>query len=54
MGGLGPMAGQNHHSVQYTPEQIPYAIDRYVKETTRPPSFGSKATNTIVEPISFS
>jgi GST-like protein len=35
MGGLGPMAGQNHHFVQYAPEQLPYAIDRYVKETTR-------------------
>lgn len=35
MGGLGPMAGQNHHFVQYAPEPIPYAIDRYVKETNR-------------------
>ena len=35
MGGLGPMAGQNHHFIQYAPEQIPYAIDRYVKETAR-------------------
>ena len=35
MGGLGPMAGQNHHFKQYAPEQIPYAIDRYVKETNR-------------------
>jgi GSH-dependent disulfide-bond oxidoreductase len=35
MGGLGPMAGQNHHFVQYAPEPIPYAIDRYVKETAR-------------------
>ena len=35
MGGLGPMAGQNHHFVQYAPEQIPYAIDRYVNETNR-------------------
>jgi GSH-dependent disulfide-bond oxidoreductase len=35
MGGLGPMAGQNHHFVQYAPEQIPYAIERYVKETNR-------------------
>jgi len=33
MGGLGPMAGQNHHFSQYAPEKIPYAIDRYVKET---------------------
>lgn len=35
MGGLGPMAGQNHHFVQYAPEPIAYAIDRYVKETAR-------------------
>ena len=35
MGGLGPMAGQNHHFKQYAPETIPYAIDRYVKETNR-------------------
>jgi GST-like protein len=35
MGGLGPMAGQNHHFVQYAPEKIPYAIERYVNETSR-------------------
>ena len=35
MGGLGPMAGQNHHFSQYAPEKIPYAIDRYVNETNR-------------------
>ncbi len=35
MGGLGPMAGQNHHFSQYAPETIPYAIERYVKETAR-------------------
>lgn len=35
MGGLGPMAGQNHHFGHYAPERIPYAIDRYVKETAR-------------------
>ena len=35
MGGLGPMAGQNHHFGQYAPEKIPYAIDRYVNETNR-------------------
>src|SRR6056300_1056632 len=27
MGGLGPMAGQNHHFVSYAPDPIPYAID---------------------------
>ena len=35
MAGLGPMAGQNHHFSQYAPEKIPYAIERYVKETER-------------------
>ena len=33
--GLGPMAGQNHHFSQYAPERIPYATERYVKETGR-------------------
>ena len=35
MGGLGPMAGQNHHFTQYASEKVPYAIDRYVRETGR-------------------
>ncbi len=35
MAGLGPMAGQNHHFVQYAPVKIQYAIDRYVNETNR-------------------
>ena len=35
MGGLGPMAGQNHHFNMYAPEKIPYAINRYVAETNR-------------------
>lgn len=35
MGGLGPMAGQNHHFAIYAPEKLPYAIERYVKETNR-------------------
>jgi len=35
MGGLGPMAGQNHHFTQYAQEKLPYAIDRYVNETAR-------------------
>jgi GST-like protein len=35
VGGLGPMAGQNHHFSQYAPEKLPYAITRYVKETNR-------------------
>jgi GST-like protein len=33
--GLGPMAGQNHHFSRYAPEPIPYAIERYLKETNR-------------------
>ncbi|MGF1486746.1 MAG: glutathione S-transferase N-terminal domain-containing protein [Prochloraceae cyanobacterium] len=35
IGGLGPMAGQNHHFSQYAPEKIPYAIERYINETNR-------------------
>lgn len=35
VGGLGPMAGQNHHFGIYAPESIPYAINRYVNETNR-------------------
>ena len=35
IGGLGPMAGQNHHFSRYAPEKIPYAVERYVKETNR-------------------
>jgi GSH-dependent disulfide-bond oxidoreductase len=35
VGGLGPMLGQNHHFNQYAPEKIPYAIQRYIKETER-------------------
>ena len=29
------MLGQNHHFTRYAPDPIPYAIDRYVKETNR-------------------
>jgi GST-like protein len=29
------MAGQNHHFALYAPEKLPYAIDRYVRETGR-------------------
>jgi len=35
VGGLGPMAGQNHHFAIYAPEKLPYAVDRYVNETNR-------------------
>jgi GST-like protein len=35
MGGIGPMFGQTHHFRKFAPEPIPYAIDRYSKETRR-------------------
>ena len=35
MGGLGPMAGQNGHFNVYAPEKIPYAMERYTRETAR-------------------
>ena len=35
VGGLGPMAGQNHHFKQYAREKLTYAIERYVNETNR-------------------
>lgn len=35
MGGFGPMLGQNHHFSQFAPEKVPYAIERYQKETER-------------------
>ncbi len=35
MSGFGPMLGQNHHFTRYAPEKIPYAIDRYQRETER-------------------
>lgn len=35
VGGLGPMAGQNHHFGLFAVEKIPYAIKRYVDETNR-------------------
>jgi GSH-dependent disulfide-bond oxidoreductase len=35
VGGLGPMAGQNHHFGLYAAEKLPYAISRYVNETNR-------------------
>jgi GST-like protein len=33
--GLGPMGGQAAHFMRYTPEPIPYAIERYSKEHAR-------------------
>ena len=35
MSGLGPTAGQNGHFLLYAPEKIPYALDRYARETRR-------------------
>jgi GST-like protein len=35
MGGVGPMFGQTHHFLRAAKEQVPYAIDRYTKETRR-------------------
>jgi GST-like protein len=35
VGGLGPMAGQNGHFNVYAPEKIPYAMERYTRETAR-------------------
>jgi GST-like protein len=35
MAGLGPMAGQNGHFNHAAPEKIPYAINRYERETAR-------------------
>jgi GST-like protein len=35
MGGLGPMAGQLSHFVNYSPEPIPYALERYRNEYDR-------------------
>ena len=35
MGGLGPICGQNHHFCIYAPEKVPYAMDRFIKETSR-------------------
>jgi GST-like protein len=35
MAGVGPMFGQLNHFKRFAPEKIPYAIDRYEKETLR-------------------
>jgi GST-like protein len=35
MGGLGPMQGQANVFFRYAPEKIPFAIERYQKETRR-------------------
>ncbi|MBX9445720.1 GSH-dependent disulfide bond oxidoreductase [Dickeya chrysanthemi] len=33
--GFGPMLGQNHHFNHFAPQPVPYAIERYQKETER-------------------
>ncbi len=35
MGGVGPMMGQANVFFRYAPEKIPYAIDRYQRESRR-------------------
>ena len=35
MGGVGPMLGQAHHFLQYAPEKIEYAMNRYRNEANR-------------------
>ena len=35
MGGVGPMFGQTHHFLRFAPERVPYAIERYSRETAR-------------------
>lgn len=35
IGGIGPMFGQLNHFKKFAPEKIPYAIERYEKETLR-------------------
>jgi len=35
MAGIGPMQGQAHVFLHYAPEKIPFAIDRYTRETKR-------------------
>ena len=35
MGGVGPMFGQTHHFLRAAKEEVPYAIERYKKETDR-------------------
>lgn len=35
MGGVGPIFGQTHHFLRAAPERVPYAEERYKKETAR-------------------
>ncbi|MDY6510667.1 glutathione S-transferase family protein [Acinetobacter faecalis] len=35
IGGFGPMLGQNHHFNKFASEEVPYAVERFMKETKR-------------------
>lgn len=35
IGGFGPMLGQNHHFNKFASEDVPYAVERFMKETKR-------------------
>ncbi|PZP58793.1 MAG: glutathione S-transferase [Azospira oryzae] len=35
MSGVGPFFGQAHHFLRYAPQPVPYAMERYHKETLR-------------------
>jgi GST-like protein len=35
MGGVGPMFGQYNHFARFAPEKVPYAIERYTRESKR-------------------
>ncbi|MEX2524646.1 MAG: glutathione S-transferase N-terminal domain-containing protein [Gammaproteobacteria bacterium] len=35
VGGLGPMAGQAHHFLRYSPRKVEYAMERFRNETAR-------------------
>ena len=35
MGSIGPMFGQAHHFLRFAPEPVPYATERYSRETRR-------------------
>ena len=51
MANLGPMAGQLSHFVNYAPEPVPYAHDRYEKEYDR--LLGVMNTRLDAEAIAF-
>jgi len=47
MANVGPLFGQANHFVNKTPEKIPYAIDRYVKEANRITAVMEKRLGTV-------